>query len=228
MNSNTRCFLQIVGIGSVLLMPLNAAFADSKSFNKLSADWVQWALSIPATENPTLDNTGEKCVVGQRGEMWLLAGVFSGGTATRTCAVPAGKPIFFPVVNSFQINSPDVCGEPPENKSVDSLRSAAAAFIDGVSDLLVEVDGKAINNLRRIQSQVFAVALPEDNLFVAPCAPLPVPAGIYSPAVDDGYYVKLTPLDEGPHSLRIRAENPSQGFHLDVTYNLTVIPVLKK
>jgi len=53
-----------------------------------------------------------------------------------------------------------------------------------------------------------------------------VPAGIYSPAVDDGFYVQLNPLKVGSHTLHFHAENP--GFVEDVTYNLTVVPVLLK
>jgi hypothetical protein len=53
-----------------------------------------------------------------------------------------------------------------------------------------------------------------------------VPAGVYSPSVDDGYYVLLKPLSVGNHTLHIHAE--STGFTLDVTYDLTVVPVQLK
>ena len=80
-------------------------------------------------------------------------------------------------------------------------------------------------NIQRIQSIVFEVALPEDNVFDALCAPLNVPAGIFSPAVDDGFYVLLRPLQAGSHMIQITAQNKSQGFVLDVKYNLNVVPV---
>jgi hypothetical protein len=54
-----------------------------------------------------------------------------------------------------------------------------------------------------------------------------VPAGIFSPAVDDGYYVKLKQLRIGAHTLHLRAETAT-GVDQDVTYNLTVVPVSKK
>jgi hypothetical protein len=113
------------------------------------------------------------------------------------------------------------------------LRTCArsAAFVDEATNLSVEVDGEAIKNLRRVQSQVFEVALPEDNVFDAPCTDAGlgnVPAGIYSPAVDDGFYVRLNPLAVGTHTLHIQSENPDAGFVLDVTYHLTVVPVVQK
>jgi hypothetical protein len=95
----------------------------------------------------------------------------------------------------------------------------------------VTVDGVAITNLRRVQSKVFAVALPKDNVFDAPCTGAglgDVPAGIYSPAVDDGFYVLIDPLSVGNHTLHFHAENLSQGFTQDVTYSLTVVQVLLK
>ena len=105
---------------------------------------------------------------------------------------------------------------------------SSAAFIDGVTMKSVTVDGQPVANIQRIRSIVFEVALPEDNLFDAGCAPQNVPSGIYSPAVDDGFYVLLRRLQVGPHTVRIMAQNPSQTppFVEDVTYNLNVLPVL--
>jgi hypothetical protein len=232
MQSNTRRFIAIVGvIGLGVMIPLKVALGDSQSFQVLSAEWQQWALSIPTPINPQLDTTGENCMVGQRGSVWFLTGTFGGGTATRTCAVPEGKPLFFPVINNVFFDTPNVCGQGPASLSVKELRAINAAFIDGATNLSVEVDGEAIKHLRRVQSQVFEVALPEDNVFDAPCIGAGlgnVPAGIYSPAADDGFYVRLNSLKIGNHTLYIHAENPSQNFILDVTYNLTVVPVLLK
>jgi hypothetical protein len=226
MNSNTRRFIAFVGISLGLMMPLNMACADSQSFRQLSAEWWQWAFSIPVSENPILDGTGEKCVVGQRGPVWFLAGN-TGGMTTRTCAMPEGLALFFPVFNSVNVDTPNVCGQGPERIPVEDLRAAIAAIIDGATNLLVEVDGEPIEKLPRVQSKVFAVALPEDNFSDEGCAPFGgVPAGVYAPAVADGYYVQLKPPEVGNHTLHIHAENPSAGFTLDVTYSLTVVPVV--
>jgi hypothetical protein len=192
----------------------------------LTAQWWQWVLSIPVFENPLLDQTGEKCVVGQRGPVWFLAGNFGGGETTRSCSVPEGKRLFFPIVNSVSIDTPDVCGQGSERIPVAELRDLSAAFVDGAVDVSVGVDGKPISDVTRIESNVFEVALPEENLFDEPCTGLGgVPAGIYSPAVDDGIYALLDKIKKGEHELNFHAENPSQNFVLDVTYHLTVVPV---
>jgi hypothetical protein len=234
--NSTRRFVAITGIGLALMMPIKMAMAesddhmasaDSESFRKLSAEWWQWALSIPTPENPLADTTGGKGVVGQRGSIWFLAGVFNGGTATRTCSVPEDKALFFPVINSVQINTPNICGQ-GSALSVGELRVMAASLIDGAVNLSVTVDNIPIKNLRRVKSEVFEVALPQENLFVAPCAPLKVPPGIYFPAVDDGIYVRLDSLDIGNHTLHFHAESPKGVVQSDVTYSLTVVPVLLK
>ena len=71
------------------------------------------------------------------------------------------------------------------------------------------------------------ISLPEDNVFGAPCG-VPVPAGIYSPAVDDGFYVLLKPLSLGRHTLHFHAESSVGPFVQDVMYELTVVRVLEK
>src|ERR1700741_371003 len=118
MSNHIRRFVAIVAIGLAPMMPMNKVFAESEngefddleSFNDLSALWWQWALSIPASVNPQLDETGENAVVGQRGSVWFLAGVFNGGTVVRNMVfVPEGAALFFPVINSVNINTPGVC-----------------------------------------------------------------------------------------------------------------------
>src|ERR1044071_3560105 len=82
-----------------LAMPVLAVPADNGALRNLTAEWWQWAYSIPPSENPTVDLTGEKCAVGQRGSTWFLAGSYGGRPAVRNCAVPAGSTLFFPVAN---------------------------------------------------------------------------------------------------------------------------------
>jgi hypothetical protein len=218
--------IAVIVIMAACLPVMGASADDAVSFKQLSAEWWQWAVSISPSNNPVLDATGGNCMVGQHGSVWFLAGNF-GGTTTRTCAVPEGTVLFFPVLNSVNIDTPNVCGQGSESIPVADLRAASAAFIEGAANLSVVVDGEVVK-AHHVQSQVFAVALPEDNVFDAPCLGAGlgnVPAGVYSPAVDEGFYVKLNPLDVGTHSVVFHAE--SGVFVADVTYNLTVVPVVK-
>lgn len=133
--------------------------------------------------------------------------------------------MFFPVFNQVFFNSPN-CAQGSENLSAKYMRKVIGDFIDSVrvGDLSVELDSRPIP-FQRVQSDVFAVTLPAGNIF-GECAPgVPVPPGVYSPAVDDGYYAKLDNLSVGDHTLRIRVTAP---FQLDVTYHLVVVKVSDK
>ncbi|MFE2722191.1 signal protein [Kitasatospora sp. NPDC059327] len=67
---------------------------------ELQHQWWNWAGSTPTERNPVVDPDGRDCAEGQPEGIWMLAGTF-GGTVTRTCAVPAGIPILFPLVNTY-------------------------------------------------------------------------------------------------------------------------------
>jgi hypothetical protein len=207
---------------------LSPAQQESEFLSGTTAQWWQNALSIPTSVNPLLDTTGQYCMLGQRDPMWFLAGNAFGVATARTCTVPAGETLFFPVISNVVFNSPGIC-QADVSYSVDELRAQIAPFIDSATNLNAKVDGKTVKGLMRIKSDVFATTLPADNLFNAPCIGAglgTIPAGVYSPSVDDGYYVLIKPLSIGKHVLHIHAE--SQGFVLDVTYDLTVVPVQLK
>jgi hypothetical protein len=203
-------------VGCLMTMQAHISFAESPS--KLSAEWWQLFLSLPATGNPFVDDTGPSCVFGQRGPVWFLVGGF-GGTVTRECAIPEGVTLFFPLLNLVDVNV--------TNQSARELRGELDPCIDATTTLILEVDGQPVQPgaIKRVRSDVFAVTLPNDNLFGAP-------AGTYSPAVDDGFYVTLKPLDVGQHTIHFQAARGGcpfapapDPFELDVTYNLTVVPV---
>ena len=208
-----------LAIGFGLCFASDIARADDRgNLEQLTPQWWQWAFSIPTALNPIADQTGGSCMIGQSGSLWFLAGNF-GGTTVRACSVPVGTSLFFPVINQVGFNSPG-CEQGPDNIPVRGLRKAVGDFIDSVRlrDLNVTLDNRPIYPFSRVQSDVFALAMPADN--IGGCK-----AGIYSPAVDDGYYVKLDPLRAGKHTLRIQVAAP---FTLDVTYHLTVVDVLTK
>lgn len=182
-----------------------------KRFGEWSAEWWQQLLGIPPAESPLLDGSGEKCTVGQRGPVWFLVGVLGGGSATRICAVPQGKALFFPLINNVFIAT-----EPTETAAFG--REQIAPAIDAATLLSVTLNGRPLRvrpDRTRTRSIVFEVTFPNGDLGV--------PKGTYSPVVDDGHYVMLKPLPVGTHVLQFRSQ--SGDMVQDVTYNLTVVPV---
>jgi hypothetical protein len=217
-----------VGLILMLLLSAGTVFADVSPLSGLTAEWWQVVGSIPTPVNPGLDQTGADCMVGQRGPVWFLAGTFFNGATTRTCSVPEGEWLFFPVVNVVNYNSPNLCGQ-GSSESVDVLRSVIAPIIDAAADLSVKVDGQPVNNVVRVKSLAFAITVPADSVLNAQCIAEgleTLPAAVYSPAVDDGFYTLLSPLSKGKHTVHIQGQIPALGLTVDVTYNLTIVPVL--
>jgi hypothetical protein len=212
-------------------LPAGTALAAKKStgsWGQLSAEWWQWVLAIPPSANPLLDATGDDCMVGQHGSTWFLAGSWlPAGPVTRDCDVPQTATLFFPVINMINFDTPGQCEQEPAPLPSSHYRGLSRAYIDGATNLSATLDGKpVVPPMKRTVSPVFEVALPDDNIFVGACSP-DLAGDIYSPAVDDGYYVRINPLPVGAHTLHIHAEDASGGA-LDLTYNLNVVPVTTK
>ncbi len=199
---------------------------SQKTFGKLSNAWWQWALSIPTNVNPLLDTTGADCGQGQSGSVWFLAGTFGGGSATRSCTIPAGKTLFFPTINFFQNNvgnGTEVC--PKTHFSIPTMWGILNPEVAAVTTHEATVDNVPQQDQRAGPNNTpYNVKIPEDNLFNLACGSPPnplIPAGTYSPNVSDGFYVMLAPLPTGTHTIHFSAAT-SQGPQQDVTYNLTV------
>ena len=177
-------------------------------YQTLAAKWWAWAASFPAEANPIEDTTGALCAEGQQGQTWFLAGtLFDAGPVVRTCTIPSGTNLFFPIVNSFCAEFPAVL-----HMQLADLSACAAASVDPFdpADLTVTIDGEPVP-IVRAQSALFSLFLPENNIFGCPAC-----AGHYQ-EVADGYWVLLDALAPGDHVIHFEA-----GDTIDVTYLITV------
>lgn len=191
-------------------------------YSAYQAKWWQWATSLPADHNPLLDTADGSA--GQAGPVWYLGGVFGSAPAERTLTVPAGKSLFFPVINLayFLTDATD---------TVEGSRELINLIMDYIvhDETFVEIDGQSVADLERYRtdSPLFDVGpLPENNL-------LGVDAGTVIPTVDDGIYLLLSPLTPGEHTIRfggrvfvpagVLGEDPWENIQ-DVTYHITVEP----
>ena len=216
------------GAGTVL--PPNAK-AFGKTYGGWSAAWWQYVLAQPASSSPLVDPTGAGCGAGQSGQVFFLVGTNSSGTATRDkCTVRAGKALFFPLVNAFDVHTPG-----------DGLDTPLLVWNDlqntigfgPFSELHATIDGVPVGNLNpvstpfracagpvaRCSAPDFSLTFPADNFFG-------LPAGAYAPAVADGFYLLLAPLTPGSHTINFGGTGLFGGkqFSQDITYNLTVTP----
>jgi hypothetical protein len=183
------------------------------SYGEWGARWWQWVLSIPAAVNPVLDQSGANCARGQYDTVWFLAGSF-GGSVTRVCTVPAGKPLFFPLLNGGAF-------KPKGFESLLDLRNLAGASLNTAAALVCKVDGAdcAADLFKfRASTPSFTVIAPAKGLI--PPGQLTVPGNTDS-MVADGYWMLLQPLPPGQHTVKLGG-TMADGFTVDVTYLLTV------
>jgi hypothetical protein len=192
MKTTSRMEIKTGAVALALTMVANVTLAQYPPASHLATSWWQWALETPASENPLTDTTGQFAAVNQpNGSVWFLAGNVS-GTTVHTITAPSGKALFFPIVNVFDAEDGIVVGGgrlfliPGPVQVAQMFVSNVIATATGLS---CEVDGNPlpINTANLEESTPFSVHLPADNI-------LGVPAGVYYPAVDSGYYVLLPPV----------------------------------
>jgi hypothetical protein len=161
--------------------------------DELAVEWWKWAVRRPKGQDPVTDRTGSRCAQDQPDDVFFLAGT-TGGAVRRRCEVPAGRPLFFPVVNVLcrQSIGKRSCG--------DVVRDAKVR---------VEVDGEAADT-RFIVSDAFE---PGGD----PQSPLAVAA---REAVAAGHYALVDPLDPGRH--RVTFAGTTGDFGVLASYTLQV------
>ena len=143
------------------------AKAYGMTYGEWSAKWWQWAYSLPVDQNPFFDED-HNCsngANGQLGPVWFLTGVINiSGTAVRDCTVPAGKALFFPILNAE-------CATLEGNGSTEAeLRACTKGFMDFATDVAAEIDGVPIQNVQdyRASSPLFTYGpLPDNNVLAA-------------------------------------------------------------
>jgi hypothetical protein len=144
------------------------------------------------------------------GNKWFLAGSFEEEPVVRTCKVPTGTKLFFPVVDNIFIFT-----DPTDTKKL--ARQTLNEFIRpqlarGV--VKVKVDGKRVDTSRivRADTALFTVKIPKDGV---------IDPGRYR-AMATGLWVTMTPLPPGEHTIHF--EITGGGFNQDITYHLRVVP----
>jgi hypothetical protein len=182
------------------LVGLHEAVAD-RTQEMWSARWWMWASSFGDAPSPVRDLTGELCAAGQEGEVFFLAGTFERRPIHRTCKVPAGKYVFFPLVN--YVVMPD--GMAP----CDSLSNTARAMTDGPLSLFAELDGLALPDLAKQRLATFKCF----NINASS-------GGAKLMSASNGYWLMLKPLSPGKHTLHFGGVLPS--LRQDLTYTLLV------
>jgi hypothetical protein len=223
-----------LSLGLAFVQP--AAAHDDNALFEQQIQWWQWASSIPADQNPLVDETGENCAVGQRGEFWYLAGNFGESETTRHCTVPKGVKLLVPVIVTFCY--PEI-GYDDNDSCIAYVNDIIGSYRP--SDLSLKLDGQK-KKLRDVCELAIAPGddvsgVPRDckinvranrRLFtfvIGQNSILASDPGLWRANAIRGVWgvIDTNRLGLGDHTLRIRAiGNGVDNFTELVTYKLTI------
>ena len=220
------------------LVPLAFAFELSPPNKNLQVQWWKWILGIPAENSPVLDETGEDCAVDQKGPIWYLAGFAGssegppfGGSAERDCTIPEGKAILIPIFNVVCAEQTDAAvikdvlglqpNDPiPPSQLKEGLIRCTDFYMSFVDTKQFSIDGLALEeddfNDFKVVSPQFQIVYPEGNVFNQ------IPTNVKQKAVAQGYWILVTGLEPGEHTIEVVSGLSAFEFLTDVTYYLTI------
>ena len=178
------------------VIPVNAK-VQGKTYGEWSALWWQWAMEYPLEGHPSFPDSGFDVTARQSGSVWFLGSPF--GTVQMNLTIPQGTMLFCPILNA-EASDLEGLGDTPEE------RLETANFLaDHARNLSVTIDGVPVNNIHR-----FRVVSPEFT-FNAPTPWIFGETGGLGTSVGDGYFILLTPLSTGTHTIHIGGD-----FHFSV------------
>jgi hypothetical protein len=208
-----------------------------KTYGEWGAAWWQWVYSIPASNNPVGDTTGQFGAIGQNGPVWFLAGNW-GGTTERTLTVPCGKYLFFPIATISWWNPDDVStatgilndlGVDTSTMTADQILLAVTHWWENHRhDLEATIDGVPVKNLGKYRAAapgLFSISQVLLRDWGLPYIP--------RTSTSEGTWLMLKPLERGPHTIHFKAQTTfskaagdpfDSDKVLEVTYHLTVGP----
>jgi len=178
---------------------------DGRTAAELGVAWWRWVANSPDSTDPLADEEGNLCGYGQAGPVWFLSGSYSTQKVVRRCRIPADRYIFFPVINMM-------LWDDAEGQSCAQLQNDVRVAIDTVRGLEVKIDGRPVPDLTQYRYATHACfSIPDDSDHYA----------------SDGYWVLLSPLAPGRHSIHFRGQIGDDGrtaedFVQDIEYIIDV------
>ena len=189
-------------------------FPFGESYGLWTTKWWQWALGTPSAVNPVLDKTGIHSDINQSGDVWFLAGKFGSENKDipeRSCSIPHGKGILFPVLN---------CEANPieytELATDQDIINHVVHDVDSVALRNCFLNGKSIKP-ERITSDpmIFELTIPKDN-------PLGLEKAGTTRAAADGYWVFLKPTSASHLSIYFEGSCENGRLYSGARYSITI------
>lgn len=207
------------------ILPVHAN-AFGTTYGELAIEWWIWAYGAPSGQSPIEDETGEDGYFGQEGKVWFLAGTTGDPEAdptTRYVTVPAGKALFFPIMNMCWVTYADEPGPGEEGYTDEDEARFIMNWIMGMAyDLSCTIDGAEVQDVAEYRAESPTIDFPILEGTVGQDVTGWEESGLYSFGMADGYWLLLAPLSEGEHVIQFSGSH-AWGWSVDVTYFITVV-----
>lgn len=215
----------VAGCDEVILVEADTP-AGAHLYEKHAREWLRWMVGQPYSTGPVTDPTGAACAEDQSGKVWYLAGT-DGGPAERTCEIPEGKALFFPLVNAWGIAPEELFATPEElEEALVGIGEYFAANREATCTLMLTLDGEPfLETLEEHDASLWAQVLDPFTVEMDADNYAGLPAGEYPIAVIAGHWALLSPLPPGEHTLVFggaQCEGEDISFETSVTYHLVV------
>jgi hypothetical protein len=201
-------------------------------YEQAGKGWLRWAMGLPWSTGPINDTDGSQCALAQSGPIWFLAGTsYELPTATRSCDIPFGKALFFPMINTW-ITPPPPFITPTEDEAYwTAFSEELLPIVRGETcSLTLRLDGRELprppldreNETYTDILDPFPVLFNDDNYTYGAYE-----GGIWPLAYMGGNFALLLPLLPGDHVLEFGGALCDQAtgevyFSTAVTWNLHV------
>ena len=176
------------------------------TLTEIGTAWNHWAFASPADTSPLLAVRCEQSPLDPR--IWFLP-VSLGGEFEADCDVPRGA---FLVLTAGGWECSSIEPEPFFGANEAELLDCVNAGFELLSYVEVTFNGTTTTDLDDYVVTTTLDTLPPDNL-------LGPDAGL---TLDKGYYLVISPLSPGTHTLRAYDEFESIGFQAGITYTINV------
>ncbi len=198
-----------------------------KTYAEWGSEWWIWVYNFDVAgsrcDSPVSDTTGALCAVSQdpSSPVFFLTASWGGKVIRSQCVVPAGKALFFPILDTISGD-----GDPSRAAENKATINADVAVMTP-SSLKLEVDGEEVPTPAlarlRVDATLFSfIEVAPPNFFT--CTGGPPEWGPILDSCHGGYYVLLPPLSKGSHKLRFQGSVASiPPFSTDITYDPLVV-----
>lgn len=190
-----------------------------KSMQQWSNRWWNWMVGQPKESNPTEDSDGKYANNCQTYDnVYFLCGTTTSKNVVRSCDIPDGKSILFPVICYEHSLLEDRDINNPHELLKLSTEDLNEYDMNNVSAKINDNEYSTKDGIIRIRSPLFSITLPKSNVWSTGNEGFTIAAA-------DGYWIFVNDIDPGSYDIKFRARpsHPETGsLEIDTSYKIKI------